>query len=516
MRTTFTAALTAVLMGTATMLTAATPTPAPAPAPSGTAGGAAAEASGQPYTMYSAIPRVAGIKTLIDFNDYETIISNAMGYVNVRYLNREADGEHSGYSAGLPNTFAEAGDMASQTGNETGMPVMGFVLDPPHQGQDMADGDPDRHFMRQLTDIGNLFTPNDPSRQADAYAAVINRSDSPPSYEDLPKDRFGGIVYTLSNEDMALDSWLVELNSSANTIPNRRNTFAKRVTNFANTRSFLGIRIRFPDHGYNAHARVAPMYAFPVFDARGYPINYGFFDPNAPTNPFTGSGAGNPPTHVAVRDARIALEDLAGNPSVSSQVSYNGVIHNVGDVKEVVCRVAGRNYRNGVAIRVRNHNDEVSEYFLGYTDFVGWRTLRWQNPSYIPADEMEPFRLPLYPTEIPYLAMDSLVVYRDGNDLGGDFVTYVDYIKMDYDLAVPAAQLDIDMDGFIDIDDDAWWYILRDRNQARAVEMMRRFSHDIDLRRQQLGRTTRHTEGAAPVENADYETLNDNNARRNG
>lgn len=502
MRITTTAALVVVLMGASSALMAQQPTPTGNTQPQ--AGG------GQPYTMYSSIPRVAGIKTLIDFNDYETIISNAKGYVNVRYL------DSTTFSAGAFGSAQEAADRAAQTGSETGMPVLGFVLDPPHQGQDMGDGDPDTHTMRQLTALGNLFTPNDPARQADAYAAVINRSAEAPAYADLPKDRFGGIVYTLSSGDMFLDAWLVELNSSANTIPNRRNSFAKRVTNFAQTRSFLGVRVRFPDHGYNAHARVAPMYEMPVFDARGYPINYGFFDPDAPSNPWASATGDATITHAAVRDARIQLEDLAGNPSVSAKISYNGVIHNVSDIKEIVCRVAGRNYRNGVAVRLRNHNDEVSEYFLGYTDFVGWRTLRWTNPAYLPADEMEPFRLPLYPTEIPYVALDSFVIYRNGNELGGDYVTYIDYVKMDYDLAVPAAQLDIDMDGFIDIDDDGWWYILRDRNQARAAEMMRQFSHDIDLRRQQLGRTTRHSEGEAPVENESWETRNANAERHAG
>lgn len=489
------------------------------------AGAPAAGSTDRPYTLYSAIPRVPGIKTLIDFNDYNDIIANAKGYVNVRYLPDGGGAAPAGGGAaagagasipGLPGDRAAVEARARQTGSELGMPVMGWVMDPPN-----ADNvtEADIHMMRQLTTVSNLFAAKDPTRASDAYARYINppapaaaggagagAAAATPDYSTLPKDRFGGIVYTLSQEDIVLDKWQVDLNSSAATIPNRRNSYAKTITNFSGDRDYLGVRIRFPNHDHNANARVAPAYPVPAFDARGFPVNYGFFDPEAPTNPF--AGATGAPTHAAVDAARTQLEDLAGNPALSSQVSYAGVLHNVAELREIVVRVAGRNYRNGVAIRLSNQNYETSEYFLGYLDFVGWRTLRWVNPNYLPADEMEPFRLPLYPTEIPYVAFDSFVVYRNGDELGGDFVTYFDWVKIDYDLAVPATQLDIQIPDFIDIDDDSWWHIIRDRNAARVTEMMREFSRQVDLRRQQLGRSTRHSEGEAPVEAPNFPTLN--------
>lgn len=497
--------------------TAATP---PAAAPANAGGGA----SDQPYTLYSSIPRVAGIKTLIDFNDYDNIIATAKGYVNVRYLAKD----NPNGIAGVDNHV----DRAAQVGAETGQPVRGFVLDPPHSDM-YTDGDPatgadlrerqnpDQHEMRQMTKVGRLFPTPDPSRQGDAYANVINRTAATVAYADLPKDEFGGVVYTLSNADMALDNWLVELNSSANTIQNRRQSYAKTVTSFAaeadgKYREFLGVRVRFPTHGHNANARIAPSFPIPAFDARGFPINYGFFDPDATdannpfkSGPFATTLDPEAPTHASVDKARVALEALADTLALSSSISYNGVIHNVSDIREMVVRVAGRNYRNGLAMRLRDQNGDSSEYFMGYVDFVGWHTLRWVNPNYVPADEMEPFRLPLYPTEIPYVAFDSFVVYRNGTELGGDFVVYFDYVKMDYDLAVPAAQLEITVPGFIDIADDDWWYILRDRNQAESRLMMREFSRQMDLRRQALGRTTRHSEGEAPVETTDFPKLRD-------
>lgn len=493
-------------------------TPQPAAGAAGAAG-----TSDRPYTLYSAIPRVPGIKTLIDFNDYNDIIANAKGYVNVRYLPDGGGAAPAGGGAaatgggipGIPGDRNAVEARARQTGSELGMPVLGYVLDPKN-----ADNkeEADIRTMRQLTTVSNLFASSDPARAQDAYAQYLNprpaaaaggaagAAPAAPDYSTLPKDRFGGIVYTLSQEDIILDKWQVELNSSAATIPNRRNSYAKTITNFSGDRDYLGVRVRFPNHDHNANARVAPAYPVPAFDARGYPVNYGFFDPEAQTNPF--EGATGAPTHTQVDAARTQLEDLAGNPALSSQISYAGVLHNVSDIREIVVRVAGRNYRNGVAIRLSNQNYETSEYFLGYLDFVGWRTLRWVNPNYLPANEMEPFRLPLYPTEIPYISFDSFVIYRNGDELGGDFVTYFDWVKVDYDLAVPATQLDIQIPDFIDIDDDSWWHIIRDRNAARVGDMMREFSRQVDLRRQQLGRSTRHSEGEAPVERAGFESLN--------
>lgn len=463
-------------------------------------GGAAAVGDDRTYTLYSAIPRVAGIKTLIDFNDYDNIMKDVKGYVNVRYSIEGGPGD----------------DAAARVGYEPGMPVIGWTLDPPH-----SDGgvNADRHLMRQLTVMGNLFADVDPARQRDAYASAIAPSTTGTAATTaaaaetaaagpLPKDRFGGVVYTISKEDMMLDAWVVELNSSANTIPNRRHSYAKTVTSHNGDREYLGVRVRFPTHDHNAHARIAPAYPIPAYDSRGFPINYGFFDPQG-VNPFSGDAA---PTYQAVSEARSQIEDLVGNADVASKVSYGGMLHNTGDVREIVARVAGRNYRNGLAVRLRNQNMQTTEYFLGYMDFLGWRTLRWVNPNYLPAELMEPFRLPLYPSEIPFTAFDSFIVYRNGEEIGGDFVAYFDYIKMDYDLAVPASQLEIGFQDFIDIDDDSWWYVIRDRNQERTRQMMQRFSEEIDLRRQNLGRLTRHSEGFAPTEQTGFTALNEHNA----
>jgi hypothetical protein len=368
--------------------------------------------------------------------------------------------------------------------------------------------------MRNVVSVGALFADPDPSRVGDAYSRTLNPGgNAVVDYAQLPKDRFGGVVYTLSKEDVEIDNWVVELNSSAATIPARRNSYCKTVTDFNRVQEYLGVRIHFPNHRHNAHARVAPAYPIPAYDAKGFPINYSFFDPQG-TNPFQGDAA---PTHKAVSDARAANEDVAGNASVASEINYAGVLHNVSDMREIVVRISGRNYRNGVAIRLRDQNMETEEYFLGYTDFIGWRTLRWINPNYLPADEMEPFRLPLYPSEIPYIAFDSFIFYRDGTELGGDYVAYVDYVKLDYDLAVPGTQLEVSVPGFIDIDDESWWMILRDRNSARTEMMMRKFSEAIDLRRQQLGRSARHSEGLAPVEGTQgLQSLNEVRGARAG
>lgn len=440
------------------------------------------------YTMYSAIPRVPGIKTLIDFNDYDAIITAAKGYTNQRYTEAQAA-------------------AAAAVGLEVGMPVEGFSIDP--------DGDLDKHSMRQLTKVGNLFASRDAARDGDAYASAISGGDpdAKPDYSKLPKDRFGAVEYTISQEDMKLDSWLVDLNSSAATIPNRRHSYAKGVKSFDGSKTYLGVRVHFPTHRHNANVRIAPQYNLPAFDARGYPINYGIFDPQSDDKGIFDAAA---PTHEAVKGAVRKIEAIGQDASKASQISYAGVVHNVADIKKIAVRVSGRNYNNGLAIRLRDHNQEVSEYFLGYLNFPGWRTMEWVNPNYIPAEDVEPFRLPLYPTEIPYIAFDSFVIYRNGSEIGGDFVTAFEWVKLDYDLAVPPAQLDVETPDFINIDDDGYWYILRDRNAAETRALMKRFSEQVDLRRQQLGRSIRQAEGVSPVENDALQARKEYEAGRAG
>jgi hypothetical protein len=325
------------------------------------------------------------------------------------------------------------------------------------------------------------------------------------------KNEFGAPVYTITVEDLKLNNWLVELNSSANVIENRRFSYAMEVKSFKNFypdypsalsedgrytadtadgsrtrlddatgyyapgeplyRKYLGVRVHFPSHTYNAYAVVRPPYNLPVFDVAGKQLIISYEGPVDKDNP--------PKMEMAGGGTIIANDQLIP--------TKNGVLHNVGTIKYIKARVSGRNFHNGFAIRLRDQNEEVTEYFLGYLDYPGWRTLIWKNPNYITAvPQRDIFRIPLYPQERPYRIFDSVVFYRNGNDLGGDFVSYVWDIMVDYDLAVSPDEYEA-----IDINDDYYWKILRDINVSRMMQNSGRFAERLNLIKQEYARVRR-------------------------
>lgn len=472
---------------TATPTPPVTPTPGATPAPGGASGN----------ITYSSFPKAAGQRTLIDFDDYGKILANTQAYLIQRYSygrNSTVPPYNGSGSAGTGTPAAADPEMKKYqdlTGSEDGQPIKGAVRDP--------DGEVDIRKVRSMTEIDNLFSNVDDLRPdqevqrklreesggaGDAAVPPKSTGITPPAKPAVwARDDMGSVQYTISKEDMSLDNWAVELNSSARTVENRSDSYCKEIKSFKNATTgdplssygdpdpaknnpylgtiYLGARIHFPTHKYNAYAKIGPAFDIPAFDSRGLPINYSKFDPDW----------------------------AAGIDEASPALSYNGVMHNVAQIKNIKVKVAGRNYPHGLAVRLRDENGEVSEYFVGYLDFPGWRFLSWINPNYTTSYTAEElFRIPLYPTEVPYRVFDSFVVYRNGDQEGGDFVVYFAWVKMDFDLAVSPDELEE-----IDVDDDNWWYIMRDANAERNRRLLEKYAEEIDLRMQIQGRVKRPT-----------------------
>lgn len=445
---------------------------------------------------YASIPKAAGTRTLIDFHDYGTILKNVKAYVMQRYGTFKKED-------GTDVTLDQSKDLQNRLGAQPGMPVNGYARDP--------NGEPDLRMTRPITELNNLFIADDTWRPdqglvnklsedratdktGDTYKVFVpgaaaapagtttptgttaTTTPAAPAADIRPRDEQGGMQYMISQLDLALENWQVELNSSARTVENIAKSYTKEVFSYnekvgtaaeAPYKKYFGFRIHFPTHKYNAYAKIGPAYDIPAFDSRGRPINYSLFD-------------------------ETQGDDKCKADEACVEKSYEGVMHNVQQIKNIVVRVSGRNFPHGFAIRLRDQNDEVSEYFLGYLDFAGWRLLKWENPNYVhsfTADEL--FRIPLYPMEIPYRVFDSFIVYRSGNHIGGDFVGYIDWVKMDFDLAVSPDELNQ-----IDVDDDSWWYILRDQNAEKNKKLLEKYSEEIDLRMQIEARIKR--KGAYP------------------
>lgn len=212
-----------------------------------------------------------------------------------------------------------------------------------------------------------------------------------------------------------------------------------------NYRACLGIRVHFPTHWFNAWAKVTPP-----------------FEINAYQQPRLDQSGKQRFAHLRAGEVRNV---------------QNGVVDNVGELKWISITVAGRNYNNSIAIRLKDQNDQVQEYFMGYLNFPGWRNLTWRNPNYIESvSHREIFRLPLYPREIPYRKFDSFIIYRQGDQLGGDFVCYVQKIDMNYDLAIPS-------DFVQQLEDEPVWGILSEKSWKRAEREAVRNAEVIDLRK---------------------------------
>jgi hypothetical protein len=227
----------------------------------------------------------------------------------------------------------------------------------------------------------------------------------------------------LMRTSLALNNWEVELSSSSRTVENQSLSLAREAITKADARQYLGeamanrtllgVRVHFPDAPFNSFARVRPPFEIPAF-----------------------SGAD-------------------GNQFVNI-----GVVKNVGVLKSVEVTVYGSNFPNGLALVLKNERNEEQQIFLGYLTFDGWRTLQWDNPNYITEVRNRDLRrLPLYPRSQPFVKFDSLIVYRDREQEGGDIVTYFKDIVITYDLAVLEPQRDIE--------DEEIWGILQEREASR-------------------------------------------------
>jgi len=231
-----------------------------------------------------------------------------------------------------------------------------------------------------------------------------------------------------------LENWDVELGESSADLKNKILSYCKSVKSqrFGNT---LGVRIHFPKWNNNSYALIKPAFQIKVYDTNGQFIN-----------------------------------------------AENGVIPNVSEVKSVSIWVNGRNFNYGVAIRLRDRFENVHEYFMGWLYFDGWRKLTFINPNFtenVTAKKLK--REPLYPYDIPYLVFDSIVIYRPSDQIGGDFVTYIASMEIEY---TPYF-----VDDENDIRDEQVWGIITKRLQKRQEVEEQRLLENIYLYQQEKKRT---------------------------
>lgn len=240
-----------------------------------------------------------------------------------------------------------------------------------------------------------------------------------------------------------IPNWEVKLSSSSQTVVNNSLSYVlsvpvnNDVNNFANAGDqLMGMRVHFPEGTFNSYAMIKPPFAIPAY----------------------------------------ATSSVDENPLRGDQFSGYGVVKNVGVLKSVKVRVYGMNFPMGIGLVFRDENENTQSVFLSYLNFDGWRELEWTNPNYISEVRNREIRnIPLYPRSAPSLTLDSIYIYRDAMQEGGDFISYIKDISLVYDQAVLEVLNS-------DIDHEATWNILSEREEARRNAELKRLGNVQVLR----------------------------------
>ncbi len=283
------------------------------------------------------------------------------------------------------------------------------------------------------TTIGNSKTPNENAATLIDYSGIAGAS-----FTDADK--------ALMKSSLAIGNWSVTLASSARTISNQSVTMTRQASTSPTAKQFngqdmanktiMGIRVHFPVEPFNSWAEISPPFDIPAYADKDTYAN----------------------GKLTVADADKGL---------GAKFNGYGVVKNVGILKSLSVTVYGNNFSNGLGVVVEDQDGNDQTIFLDYLNFDGWRTLTWNNPNYVTdVRNRELRKFPLYPKGVPFLKIIGIMIYRDSQQEGGDFITYIKDIKITYDKAL--------IDTTRDITDEAIWGIIQQRNEARRLAELRR------------------------------------------
>ncbi|GHV96110.1 flagellar filament outer layer protein [Spirochaetia bacterium] len=266
---------------------------------------------------------------------------------------------------------------------------------------------------------------------------------------------------------LAIANWEILLASSSRTVGNMTLSYTAEAPS-KQWGTVLGVRIHFPVEPHNAWAQIKPPFEIPAFEPQANVDDEGNIEP---------------------------ADDGGDGITGPSRFENNyGVVKNVGTIKSVAVNAYGLNFPHGLSTIIIDSRGNHKPVFMGYLNYDGWGELRWDNPAYIQEVRNRDLRLyPLYPASTPFVKFGGFQIMRDAAKEGGDFVGYFKDVKIIYDKAV----LDTDRD----IDDEALWHIILDRETARKVWEMERFGQNQVLRYlEQQKQATENTFQPTPTE----------------
>jgi hypothetical protein len=147
-----------------------------------------------------------------------------------------------------------------------------------------------------------------------------------------------------------------------------------------------------------------------------------------------------------------------------------GILRNVGPIKSVSLWVCGRNYKNNIEVRMIDQAGRYKSINFGNLFFRGWRKITWENPDYIKdLGKRDIIKEHMYPQFLPYMKLDSIVIYKSSQEAGGDFVTYVKDVRVEYEPAI--------MDYEKAVNDETAWGI----QEGEALRLKERQDRFYDL-----------------------------------
>ena len=274
----------------------------------------------------------------------------------------------------------------------------------------------------------------------------------------LDYGKVAGASYTdqqkaLMRTSLALEQWEVELNSSAQNPLSVATSTIKEAEVRAEGEKFagqklMGVRILFPEWTNNANAKIKPGFLIPAYEK------------------------------MAQVDDQGNLQEPTAEDKASGKSRFEdgyGIVRNTGVIKSIAVNTYGMNFPHGLYVLLRDQNNVVKRYFMGYLLFDGWREMIWSNPSYIANVKSRELRLyPVYPTAFPHVAFEGFLITRDAAHDGGDAVAYFKDVKIIYDKAVLTTVRDF-------ADEDIWG-IQTEREMKRKKIEVEKFGHTQVLR----------------------------------
>jgi len=299
-------------------------------------------------------------------------------------------------------------------------------------------------FSKLVADIHVPVGPDDQSDTPNHNRATMM---------DFSRVRFGGSFTEeqrkVMKTSLAITNWEVLLASSSRTVTNMVLSYTREASS-KQWGTVMGVRIHFPLESFNSWAIIKPPFEIPAFEPQA-----------------------NVGDDGSIEESEDGGDGIVG-PS-RFEDGY-GIIKNVGTIKSIAVNVYGLNFPHGLSTLIIDGISGVQKsMFLGYLNFDGWGELRWDNPAYVKEVRNRDLRLyPLYPTSTPFIKFAGFEIKRDAAKDGGDFITYFKDVKVIYDKAV--------LDTERDIEDEALWSIIRDRENARKSWEMERFGHNQILR----------------------------------